>query len=244
MPNAVRGAMGAVGFLTCVPLTRGRDLAGREAVAWFAPVGAGIGLMVGAVWWGAHELWPPLLAGTLAVAADAAVTGMLHLDGLVDSADGLLPPLDQERRLSVMSDPRAGAFGAVALILVLALRIGALTSLSPDVWLIVGLWGASRAAMGAALATMPYARRDGGLASAFAGTSPTLPLVGGGLALGVVMVAGDLPAGLAAAVGLVAGAAAVLALAHRRIGGFTGDVLGAAGVVGETCGLLLAAARW
>jgi adenosylcobinamide-GDP ribazoletransferase len=201
-------------------------------------------MVVGGVWWGAHELWPPLLAAVLAVVADAAVTGMLHLDGLADSADGLLPPLDRPRRLAVMADPHAGVFGLVVVVLVLALRVGALGALAPDVWLVVGLWAGSRAVMGVALTVMPYARPEGGLASAFAGSPLAPPLLGTLAALVLVGWAGGLPEGLAAAAGLVGGAAAVLELAHRRIGGFTGDVLGAAGVIGETCGLLLAAARW
>jgi len=230
----------AVGFLTIVGGAAAPD---RRSVGWFAPVGAAIGLVVGAVWWAAGELWPAVLAATLAVAADAFLTGMLHLDGLSDSADGLLPPLDRARRFDVLADPRAGAFGVVTVVLVLALRIGALAALDPDPLLLAGLWGAARAAMGVALATVPYARPGGGLASAFAGTPLAPPLVGGALALALVPVAIGWP-GLAAALGLVAGSAAVLLLARARLGGYTGDVLGAAGLVGETCALVLAAARW
>jgi adenosylcobinamide-GDP ribazoletransferase len=242
VPRPFAPLAAAIGFLTSLPTQS--PTPNRRAVPWFAPTGAAIGLLVGLTWWGADELWPPFLAAVIAVAADAVLTGMLHLDGLSDSADGLLPPLDRDRRLVVMSDPHAGAFGVVVLVLVLALRIGALASVAPDVLLIVGLWGGSRAVMGVALALLPYARPEGGLASAFAATQLALPLVGGIAALALVVWAGGLPEGLAAAAGLLAGSAAVFALAYRRLGGFTGDVLGAAGVVGETCGLLLAAARW
>jgi adenosylcobinamide-GDP ribazoletransferase len=231
---------GAVGFLTIVGGAAAPD---RRSAAWFAPVGAVVGLVVGAVWWTAGELWPPLLAATLAVAADAALTGMLHLDGLSDSADGLLPPLDRARRLDVLSDPRAGVFGVVTVVLVLGLRVAALAALDPDPLLLAGLWGAARAAMGVALAIVPYARPGGGLASAFADTPLVAPVVGGAVALVLVPVAIGWP-GLAAAGALVAGSAAVLLLARARLGGYTGDVLGAAGVVGETCALVVAAARW
>jgi adenosylcobinamide-GDP ribazoletransferase len=241
--SAQRGPVPAIGFLTCVSLRRDA-VPGRQTAAWFAPVGAVVGLLVGTVWWGAGELWPPLIAAVLAIAADAALTGLLHLDGLADSADGLLPPLDRERRLLVMADPHTGAFGMVVLVLVVLLRIAALAELDADPLLVAGLWAASRAAMGIALATLPYARPEGGLASAFAATPLAPSLVGGLAALGLVVGAGGLPEGPAAAVGLAVGAAAVFALAARRLGGFTGDVLGAAGVIGETCGLLLAAAEW
>jgi adenosylcobinamide-GDP ribazoletransferase len=230
----------AVGFLTIVGSAAAPD---RRSAVWFAPVGAALGLAVGLVWWGAGELWPPLLAATLAVTADAVLTGMLHLDGLSDSADGLLPPLERSRRLDVLSDPRAGAFGVVAVVLVLGLRIAALATLDPDPLLLAGLWGAARAAMGVTLATVPYARPGGGLATAFTGTPLGPSLVGGLLALALVPLALGWP-GVAAALALVVGSAAVVGLARTRLGGFTGDVLGAAGLVGETCGLVLAAARW
>jgi len=231
----------ALGFLTAFGGAAPPD---RRAVVWFGPVGAVVGLVVGAVWWGAGELWPVLVAATLAVVADAALTGMLHLDGLADTADGLLPPLDRARRLEVMSDPHAGVFAVVVVLLVLALRVAAMAALAPDPWLLAGLWGGARAAMGVTLATVPYARTGGGLATAFTGTSAVPSLVVGAAALTLAAVAGGWPAGVAAVVALVIGAGAVVGLARRRLGGFTGDVLGAAGVVGETCALVVAAAKW
>jgi adenosylcobinamide-GDP ribazoletransferase len=89
--------------------------------------------------------------------------------------------------------------------------------------------------MGIVLAKVPYARGEG-LASAFVGRSAVPSVVGGLAALTLVPWAG--------VAGLVVGTAGVIALAKRRIGGFTGDVLGAAGLIGETCGLVLAAAKW
>ena len=86
----------ALGFLTVVGGAAPPD---RRAPAWFGPVGAALGLAVGGAWWVAGELWPPLVAALVAVAVDAGLTGMLHFDGLADSADGLLPPLDRGRRL-------------------------------------------------------------------------------------------------------------------------------------------------
>jgi adenosylcobinamide-GDP ribazoletransferase len=233
----------AVAFLTVVGGAAAPD---RRAAAWFAPVGAAVGLAVGGVWWAAGEAWSPLVAAVLAVTADAALTGLLHVDGLADTADGLLPPLERSRRLAVMSAPDVGAFGVGTVALTLALRVAALASLSPDPLLVAGLWAGSRAAMALTLATVPYARATG-LASGFASGGRGIVLaavvgLGGGAALAVV--GGGWMAGGAAALGLVVAFAGVVALARRRLGGFTGDVLGAAGVVGETVGLLLAAARW
>src|SRR5688572_14319385 len=85
-----------------------------DALTWFPVVGAGIGAVLGGLWWATDQLWPPLVAAALVLAADLALTGLLHIDGLVDTADGLLPHLERERRLEVMAAPDAGAFGIAA----------------------------------------------------------------------------------------------------------------------------------
>jgi adenosylcobinamide-GDP ribazoletransferase len=232
----------AVAFLTPVG---GASSPSPGAVVWFPAVGALVGLAVGGVWWGASELWPPALAAALAVTADLAFTGLLHVDGLADSADGLLPPMERGRRLDVMADPRSGAFGVAVVVAVLLLRWAALAAMEPSAVLVAGLWCASRTVMAVALRALPYARA-GGLAQSFTGGPPAAPLALGGFAVAGILagVATGAVPGVVAVAGVVAGGALVLALARRRIGGFTGDVLGAAGLVGETVGLVLAAARW
>jgi adenosylcobinamide-GDP ribazoletransferase len=229
----------AVAFLTAFG---GAAPPSPSALAWFPLVGAGLGLTLGAIWWVAGELWAAPVAAAVVVAADLAMTGMLHFDGLVDSADGLLPPMEPSRRLDVMADPAAGAFGVGVAVVVLLLRWASLATLAPSPVLLGALWCASRLAMAQFARSVPYARPSG-LASAFLQPGPRrLPVAG--LLVGAVLTAlgaGDAVAGV---VVLAIAAAAVIALAVRRLGGFTGDVLGAAGMVGETAGLLAAAARW
>jgi len=233
--------MRALGFLTVV----GRpERPARTTVWWFPLVGLMVGGAVGAVWLGAAELWSPPIVAALVVVADLVVTGMLHLDGLVDSADGLLPHLDRARRLDVMAEPTVGAFGIGAAVAVLLVRWSALVVLAPNVALLAGLWCAARGVMAVALRTVPYARGDG-LAASFGGRGPWVGLaavaVGPSLALGAVAL------GLHGAVAVVAAAlagAGVVALGWRRVGGHTGDVLGAACLVAETAGLVVAAIRW
>ncbi len=243
----------ALGFLTCLG---GPASPTPRALPWFPVVGAGLGLALGGLWWAADVRSTPLLAAAVVVAVDQAVTGMLHLDGLADSADGLLAHgLDPARRLAVMAEPTTGAFALGAVAIVLVVRVAALASLVPSPVLLAGLWATSRAAMALAVLTQPYARPDG-LATAFrdptAGAGPVV-VVGGVWAL--VLVAGGgaarwagtgIGAGHLAAAVVVAGLAAlaILVVARRRIGGYTGDVLGAAGMVAETAGLVIAAARW
>jgi adenosylcobinamide-GDP ribazoletransferase len=248
----------ALGFLTVVGGAAPPD---RRAVHWFGPVGALVGLTVGGVWWASGELWTPLIAAVLAVAVDAALTGMLHLDGLADSADGLLPPLDRERRLDAMAAPDVGAFGVVAVAIVLLLRTAALASVAPEPLLVAGLWAAARAAMALTMAAVRYARAPGGgAASGFAPVAPvgagdampstTVPAAVGpavaAIAAGAVLAsrAVGVAVGLGSVAAALLGFAAVVGLAQRRLGGYTGDVLGAAGVVAETVGLLAVAAQW
>jgi adenosylcobinamide-GDP ribazoletransferase len=217
---------------------------GPTTLDWFAPAGALIGLLLGGVWWLAARVWPPGVSAAVVVAADLAATGMLHLDGLVDAADGLLPPMAASRRLEVMADPGAGAFGVGAAGVVLLLRWAALASIRPGILLLGGLWCLSRGSVAVVARLRPYARPRGGLASAFAGSTHWLRL-GLGVALGVGLLAAWHPGpGLVAAGAAAGGTALVTLLAERRLGGYTGDVLGACALVAETAGLLAAAARW
>jgi adenosylcobinamide-GDP ribazoletransferase len=142
-----------------------------------------------------------------------------------------------------MAAPDVGAFGVATVAAVLLLRWTALAVTAPSPLLLGGLWCASRTAMAVTARTVPYARQDGLAAAFLGGRALTTAVVGAVIAVALAFAGPGLP-GIAAVGGVASGAAVVVALAWRRLGGFTGDVLGAAGVVGETTGLLVAAARW
>lgn len=232
----------ALAFLT--PLG-GAAVPDRRTLSWFPLAGGLIGAVVGGVWWAASQVWPPVVAAALAVAADLAVTGMLHLDGLADSADGLLPHLTRARRLAVMAEPAVGAYGVAVVAVAVVLRFAALTATTPNVLLVAGVWCASRTVMAVTARWVRYARPCGGLATAMLGGGGRRLVLAYGPALALVLAAaGDRVRGVAAVAACVASGAGVVALGRRRLGGFTGDVLGAAGVVGETLGLVVAATRW
>jgi adenosylcobinamide-GDP ribazoletransferase len=232
----------ALGFLTVLGRTRTPT---PRSLLWFGPTGALIGAGLGLLWWGATNAWPTAVAAAIVVAADLAVTGLLHLDGLADAADGLLPHLERRRRLEVMATPDVGAFGVAVVAAALLLRFGALASMDPEgvkaVAFLAGVWCAARTLMAVTMCVMPYAR-DTGLAHVFLGGT-----VAGPLALGIplsALAAGRGIGGVVAVLSGVAGGVLVVLLAQRRIGGFTGDVLGAAGIVTETVALVVASARW
>ena len=225
----------ALALLTRLPIPRGAGASPQtqgRSVAMY-PV---VGLLIGAILWlGAWLLSllsaPPLLAAAMLVSVWVAITGALHLDGLADSADACLGAHgDRERALEIMKDPRCGPAAVVALVLVLVLKVAALTALlagdAPHWWLVIPpVLG--RGACAALFLCLGYVRRDG--LAARAAEYLHRPLTVGVLLFAVPVVC--LPAGLPGAVAAAAGLL-VLALAvrhmKRQLGGFTGDTAGAA----------------
>ena len=230
----------AVGLLTTFG-RRGGELRAR-AFAWFPIVGAALGAIVGGCWWAADRLWTGLVPAVVVVAADLAVTGMLHVDGLADSADGLLPHATRDRRLAIMRTPDVGAFGVAVVAIALLAEVGALASQPVSVLLVVGLWAAARSLVASVPAYVPYAR-DEGIASTLLDGAPRWPAFTVPVAVAVAAVGSGVRGGVAVSAGVLAGVC-IVALARRRLGGFTGDVLGATIVVVETVGLIVAAGRW
>jgi adenosylcobinamide-GDP ribazoletransferase len=217
-------------------LRQDRPGLGRSA-GWFPWVGAAIGIGAGAVWWLSGLVLPPMLPAVLAVAAWAALSGGLHLDGLADCCDGLLSTAPAERRLEIMRDPRLGTFGATGLCLVLVAKIAAVYSLPPASTVPAMLLAASTARALLLLARWQQAARPGGMGEGFTSglrqasvPLAAVPVIGLCIFLGWTGVMAVLAALLATL--------AIFALARRRIGGVTGDVLGCAVEAGELAVLL------
>jgi adenosylcobinamide-GDP ribazoletransferase len=236
----------AIAFLTIA----GRPAApSPTALPWFPVVGALLGVAVGGVWVGAGHVWPAAVAAAVALVTDALLTGGLHWDGVADTGDGLLPALPTERRLAAMADPQIGAFGVVTVVAVFLLRFATLAAGPARAWVLAGLWCLSRACIGAVALLGRYARTEG-LASGFrdatsSARSKAALVAGIGLAISLPLALIDRPGhGLAALGAEVATVALLTWFSARRIGGYTGDVLGAQIVLAETAGLLLWSARW
>jgi adenosylcobinamide-GDP ribazoletransferase len=228
----------AVTLLTAIPVKPARGAGGpptrRDAGAamiW-APV---IGLLLGALAAGVLELavraghTAPLLAAVLAVAALALLTRGLHLDGLADLADGLGSGQPAGRALDIMKRSDIGPFGVVALVLTLGVQVAALAqaqALGRGAAALIAAATAGRLAVTWACRRGIPAARPGGLGALVAGTvHPAVPaaLSVAGLAAAFafkIIVGAAVTAGLAASLALAA-------LAVRRLGGITGDVLGA-----------------
>lgn len=229
-------------LLTSIPLSFLPAVSDRPAglaAAYYPLVGLILGLLLAGTDWILSFFWPDSLAAALLLALWAGLTGLLHLDGFMDSCDGLLPPRDPARRLEIMKDSRVGAFGVVGAILLLLVKFNALAALPPAVRLpaLIVIPTLARWAMTWAMTRYPLARREGtgvffsaglgwrqvGVASVIAGAA-ALVLMGwtGVLLLSITW--------------LVITVVARLAMA--RIGGLTGDVYGAICEVTETTLLL------
>ncbi len=186
----------------------------------------------------------PGLAAGLALVALVMATGALHEDGLADCADGFWGGATPERRLEIMKDSRIGAYGVLALILGMGLRwlaLAAIASAPAPAWpALVAVAALARAGMVAVWAALPAAR-PGGLSAAVGRPRPGHAVAAIGVACLVAFPAMGVPLLLGAA-----SAALVLTwlarLAQRRIGGQTGDVLGAAQQLSELTLLLAFAA--
>jgi cobalamin synthase len=243
------GPLESAALLTVMPVPGQAATSTRGVLPW-APL---IGLALGGIATGVAVLgdrWiSPLAGAVLAVAVLALVTRGLHLDGLADTADGLGPLRERARALQVMHQGDVGPFGVVTLVLTLLLQVACLAALlSADGWL--ALWTAvvtARLAMArTGLPGVQFA--EGSSLGLTVARTVSVPWLGGwlfalaGLLLlatgGDLAVAGQL-AGCAAA-GLLA-AELLLRRARRRLGGVTGDVMGAMGETAMTVVLLAAA---
>ncbi len=207
--------------------------------------GALIGLVGAAAFWLSAGLGlPPLVSGLVAVAATILFTGALHEDGLADTADGLGATGERARRLEIMRDSRTGTYGALALILSVGLRAAALAAIAAPGAVAAALISAhalARALPPAVMAWAPLARSDG-LAAGAGRPEPTQAWFALGLGALIALLLLDFGTAVAAMAAAGLAAVALVLLARARIGGYTGDVLGAIEQVGEVAVLLAAAA--
>ncbi|MFM9136206.1 MAG: adenosylcobinamide-GDP ribazoletransferase [bacterium] len=244
--NALRLAVGTFTIFPTRPVPTPIDRATARGAMLLAPA---IGLLLGAlaaavlqgVRWIGASAYDDLLGAALAVAVLAYLTRALHLDGLADTADALGSGKDADAALAIARRGDVGAFGVAALVLTLLVEVAAIAAAGAagqgTVALVIGVAPGRLAAAWGCAHGLPAARPDG-LGALVAGTVPrvgaalwTLALVGLAFALSL---ASGLPAARAALVSglaVVGGLLCALLLVRRcvrRLGGITGDVLGAA----------------
>lgn len=241
----MRSFLGAVIFYTCIPLPNTWKLNFERVARWAPILGTLMGFFLALFDWGLSWFNIPILTrSVLVVALWIGLTGGLHLDGVGDTADGLAV-LDKERRLRVMQDSVTGAFGVMAIAVVLLLKVAALSELSSYRWLGLMLaagWG--RWGQVLAIAFYPYLKPTG--KGAFHKQGIRLPQ---DVLLGLIVLLGlsSVPFVLDGAMAAIALSIGFLGMAiaflpgywfYRQLGGHTGDSYGA--VVEWTEALMLA----
>jgi adenosylcobinamide-GDP ribazoletransferase len=234
------GLLGAIQFLTRVPVRLASPPRPADSVPWYPVVGALIGLIVGGLAAGLAELVPTAVAAAVAVLAGVLVTGALHEDGLADVADAFGGGGSREDRLRILGDPVHGSYGVAALGGSIVLRIICVASLTPAA-AIAGAVAAHALARCVMVGTLVIVRpaTDRGLGAETAAATDRWRTACG-------IAAGAAVAAVAAgwwvfpiAASAVAAAAVVVTIALRQLGGITGDVLGAVEQVGECAALVV-----
>lgn len=239
--------LAAVQFLTIVPLPAGlhpdeRALGG--SLPFFPVVGLLTGAAVALADCGLGRLLPVGVTSVMTVVLMIAVSGALHIDGLADTADGFFSSRPRERILAIMRDSRTGPMGVAAVVCTVALKIALIAAVAgPWRWWVLLITPlAGRCALLTNIALLPYARPEGGLVGVFHRARSRLHVP---WALAVLLAAGVFAGGVP---GVIAAGAAFLAgllfaaYSFHRIGGLTGDTLGAACELTELAPALVAAA--
>lgn len=231
----LRVAGAAIQYFTRVPMPArvGHDASVLADCARHLPlVGIFVGTAVAAVFALLHLVLPALLAVVLCTAAGIALTGALHEDGLADTCDGLGGGGDRDRILAIMKDPHLGTFGVLGLVTTLLAKVAALDALASEhgtiVVALIAAHSASRLVSFAIMYALPYARNDSTSRSRAVGCPGSAASLAWALATGC---GPSLLLGTAALPALACACVAGLLAARtfeRRIGGYTGDCLGAA----------------
>lgn len=237
--------LAALQFLTTIPVPMQLDKDDfKHATVWFPVVGLLIGVLVALM-----DLlmvragFAGMLSSIVTIGLLAAISGGLHLDGLADTADGFLSARPRERAMEIMRDSQIGTMGVLALIFVLALKTAALAELSDAVrWkAIIFAPVAGRCQQVLLMALLPYARKQGGMASLFFNGNRGRHAVWAALFLvmAAIMLFG-LKSGTLLLAGIVIMAVVLSVWSLRRIGGYTGDTVGANSEIAEMTVMVLA----
>ena len=236
------GLLGALQFLTRVPIHLPRAVPHERVLPWFALAGALIGAAVGGVAVGLAEVVPTTVAGTLAVVAGLLITGAFHEDGLADVADAFGGGWTVDERLRILKDSRHGTYGVAALAGSIVVRVFSVASIATSAALFAAFVSAhtlGRAAAIAALRMAPPASEAGLGVSARSDLRPWPTAIGQVAGVAVVVVVAGWWVGPFIA-GALIGTMATVWLAVRKIGGLTGDVLGAVEQVVECTVMVIA----
>jgi adenosylcobinamide-GDP ribazoletransferase len=222
----------AIQFFTCLPVPGWVDHSEehlRGAIHYLPVIGLVVGCSGAATLLLGSLLWPPLVAVVASTVVTILLTGALHEDGLADAMDGFGGGQTRDQALVIMKDPRIGVFGALALVLALLLKVTCLQAVAPAraALLLVSGHALSRFGVVVLMAFLPYARATGASrARPFAQELSSVSIAVAGLAgIAPLILLGAPTLGGAGAAGVIGGIWGLYL--RRRLGGYTGDSLGA-----------------
>ena len=229
----------AFAFLTRIPFQHKERIDLHRAARWFPLVGAVVGLISGAVFYGLSHLIPPLPSAVLALSIATLICGGFHQDGLADVADGVVGGWDPEQRLVILKDSRHGTYGVLALVLQYALQISFLASLKP-IWGFVALVVAHSLArvVPVFLMAAKAAPSSIGMGAKYSSGIGISDFVIAGVVALLVLIASLGAIGLILIPILIIANFLFMSYIYKKIGGLVGDVLGASEQISETLILL------
>jgi len=234
----------AITFLTRFPLPVPKDVTAEEigrSTPFFPLVGLLLGLILVGIDRLSSYLWPPLIVDAVIFASLVVMTGGLHIDGLMDTCDGIFSGRERDRMLEIMRDSRVGAFGVIGAICVSILKIASLNAIhGPQRWSALILFPMlGRWSMVWSVSLFPYARATSGLGRPFTEAARKHYVIWAGFPVLVVAI----PMFLWRSVWIIAVTGIVAWLIgkwlYRRIGGLTGDNYGAICEITETLSLMM-----
>jgi len=214
-------------FITAIPLGKLRPFDPRGIIVCFPLAGLAIGLVLALFDRAALALWPPLVVAVLDAVLLAAITGALHLDGLADMADGLYGQRAPEEALSIMKDSRVGAMGLVTVACLLLVKAAAIGHVDHTRFLALTIVPAyARSAMIVGMRCLTYVRGKTGTASPFFET-PVRAIDFRFVLVPVVLSLFLGWRGVVLNLFFVVATAGLIMLYRHKLGGITGDLLGA-----------------
>lgn len=226
----MKSLLAAVQFLTITPLRAqpsGKGLS--SATSWFPVAGLLLGLALAGINLALGPLgMEPLIVNTVLIVMLIVMTGGLHLDGLADTSDALLSGKSREEMLCIMRDPHIGTMGVLSLVSVIILKIALLCSITAP-WKIpalISMCVLSRWAMSLSILLFPYARQEGKAMIFIEGKSLKSFVIATVITFAIVIIAMGLN-GLAVFALAALGAYATGKMISSKLGGITGDVIGA-----------------
>jgi len=236
----------AIAFLTRIPIPAkwvGDEKAFTRAAVFYPIVGLLLGGISVGIFLLIQSYLSPFVLAVIMLGSSIALSGGLHLDGLADCADGFLSAQPRERILEIMKDSHIGAFGVIALILTLLLKVALLSTIFADpargVLAVLLMPLAGRCMLLVNMGIQPKAKTDG-LGALVWKRSPGRLIWALLVLLGVAFFAGKMP-GVLAAIGSLLLPCMFIVYAQKKIGGGTGDTLGAASELSELGVILILA---